>query len=358
MAQANPPKPKPARCEQCGKDVSGEIGQGRRGAYTCEACRKNAERDPAALLQQLLQKAKPAAGKALEIGGYELEKKLGEGAFGAVYRARRRKDGQPVAIKVMLAKVAVSASAREKFLREIEVMKDLLHRNIVAVLDHGSAGGAFYFIMELCEGGSVADLMERHDGKLSPAQAAPIMRHCLDGLVYAHEKGFVHRDLKPHNLLLAKAPHPSLSPSDGERVSKGRVRGDGNWIAKIGDFGMAKSFQQAGLSGMTVTGNYAGTPGFMPREQVINFRQVKPVTDVWSLGATFYCMLSGRIPRDFPRGVDPMEVVLGGKIVPIREREPNLPKKLAEVIDRSLLVNPKERFQDAGEFRKALDKVL
>ena len=107
---------------------------------------------------------------------------------------------------------------------------------------------------------------------------------------------------------------------------------------------MAKSFQQAGLSGMTVTGNYAGTPGFMPREQVINFRQVKPVTDVWSLGATFYCMLTGQIPRDFPRGVDPMEVVLGSRIVPIRERDASLSKKLAAVIDHSLVVNPKERF--------------
>ena len=337
-AQANPPKPAPLRCEDCGKDVSGEIGQGRRGAYVCKTCRKKAARDPAALLQQLLRKVKPAAGKALEIGGYELEKKLGEGAFGAVYRGRRKKDGQQVAIKVMLAKVAVSASAREKFLREIEVMKDLLHRNIVAVMDHGSAGSAFYFIMELCEGGSVADLMARQGGKLSLAQAGPLMRQSLDGLAHAHSKGFVHRDLKPHNLLLAGT--------------------EGKWTAKIGDFGMAKSFQQAGLSGMTVTGNYAGTPAFMPREQVINFKQVKPVADVWSLGATFYAMLTGAIPRDFPRGVDPMEVVLGGRIVPIRERDAGVPKKLAEVIDRSLLVNPKERFQDAAEFRKALEKAL
>ena len=109
---------------------------------------------------------------------------------------------------------------------------------------------------------------------------------------------------------------------------------------------------------MTVTGNVGGTPAFMPREQVINFRQVKPVTDVWSLGATFYGMLTGQLPRDFPRGVDPMEVVLGGGIVPIRERDAGIPKKLAEVIDRSLAVNPKDRWQDAAQMRDALGKVI
>ena len=111
----------------------------------------------------------------------------------------------------------------------------------------------------------------------------------------------------------------------------------------------APTSEQAGLSGMTVTGNVGGTPAYMPREQVINFRQVKPVTDVWSLGATFYCMLTGQLPRDFPRRVDPMEVALGGRIVPIRERDAGIPTKLAEVIDRSLAVNPKDRWQDAAQ---------
>src|SRR6266853_1956761 len=97
---------------------------------------------------------------------------------------------------------------------------------------------------------------------------------------------------------------------------------------------------------------------YMPREQVINFRLVKPVADVWSLGATFYCMLTGQLPRDFPRGVDPMELVLGGRIVPIRERDASIPKKLAEVIDRSLAVNPKERYQDAAQMHDALVKAL
>ena len=110
--------------------------------------------------------------------------------------------------------MAVSDSAREKFQREVEVMKDLLHRNIVALLEHGSAGSAFYFIMELCEGGSVGDWLARHGGRLSLAKAAPIFQQSLEGLAHAHAKGFVHRDFKPHNRgsFLNLNPNRNLTP--------------------------------------------------------------------------------------------------------------------------------------------------
>jgi serine/threonine-protein kinase len=326
-------------CAQCGRDMAGEMGDNGRGDHLCRVCRENAEEDPALLLARILRhNGKGPPTKVQEIGGYAVEKKLGAGGFGAVYRARRQRDGQMVALKVMLAKVAVDDDARAKFIREIEALKKLRHPNIVALLEHGSGVSAFYYVMELCEGGSLADWVQRHGGKLPLAKAGPIMLQTLEGLAHAHRHGFVHRDLKPGNLLLAGTT--------------------GCWIAKIGDFGIAKSFQQAGLSGMTVTGNYAGPPGFMPREQVINFRQVKPTSDVWSLGASFYAMLTGQLPRDLPRGVDPIQVVLEGKIVPIRRRDASIPKKLAEVIDRSLALKPQDRFQDAVTFHRAIKQAL
>jgi len=340
IASANPSQqPEPVRCRKCGKDVAAEIGKGPRGDYVCAACRKQAEPDPAALLHDLLQKGgKQAAAQVPNIAGYEMEKKLGAGGFGAVYLARHKGNGARVAIKVLLSKVAVSEDAREKFLREISLMKVLRHRHIVALLDHGSAGSAFYFLMELCEGGSVGDLMATCGGKLPLSQAGGIMLQALDGLAHAHREGFVHRDLKPQNILL-------------DRSTEG-------WTAKIADLGLAKNFQQAGFSGMTLTGHYCGTPYFMPREQVVQFKHVKPASDVWSMGATFYNMLTGQTPRDFLPGRDPIEIILRSEIVPIRRRDKGIPKKIAEVIDRALANTPKLRFQDAAEMREALVKVL
>jgi serine/threonine protein kinase len=128
--------------------------------------------------------------------------------------------------------------------------------------------------------------------------------------------------------------------------------------AKVSDFGLAKSFQRAGFSGMTATGSTAGTFPFMSKEQLTNFKFVKPVSDVWSMGATLYHMLTGDFPRDFRRGQDPVEVILRGGIVPIRRRDSSIPKAVAGVIDRAVADKTADRYQTAGEFRKELAAVL
>ena len=104
-------------------------------------------------------------------------------------------------------------------------------------------------------------------------------------------------------------------------------------------------------------GDLLGTPLYMAKEQLVNFKYVKPVADVWSLGATFYDMLTGRTPRDFPRGCDPCEVILRGEIVPLAKRERGISTALAAVIDRAVQANPKDRYQDAAEMLAALGKV-
>ena len=332
--------PDPVRCQKCGKDVSGEVGGARRGDYLCESCRLKAKADPAAVLMEILRRAGmvPGGEQAPKIAGYEIEKRLGVGGFGAVYLARRKKDNERVAVKVMLSRVAVDERSRQQFMREIELTKGLRHKHIVSLFDHGSAGSAFYFMLEFCNGGSVVDLMLARGGKLALSEAGPIMVQALDGLAFAHKKEIVHRDLKPANILLA-----------GTKSQR---------IAKVSDLGLAKNFQKAGFSGMTVTGSYAGTPAFMPREQVTNFKRVQPPTDVWSMGATLYNMLTGQIPRNFRRGQDEMEVILHGSIVPIRERDSSIPKRVAEVIDRALVNKVSDRYQSAVKMRKALEKVL
>jgi serine/threonine protein kinase len=327
------------RCSQCGKDVAAEVGPGRWGDYACQSCQTEALSDPAAaLVKEMLSRAgSPATPSPSDLSVYELGKKLGEGGMGAVYLARRKRDCAQVALKVMLAKVAVNEYLRQKFLLEIEITRDLRHPNIIELFDYGSAGSGFYFAMELCTGGSVDGLMARRGGKLSLAEAGPIILQVLEGLSFAHDGGFVHRDIKPQNILLT-----------AERSG----------VAKLADFGLAKNWQKAGLSGMTATGEAAGTPYFMPREQLTNFKYVKPVSDVWSIGSTLYHMLTGDYPRNFQRGQDPMEVILRGGVTPILNRDSNIPKRVAEVSDRSLADNVKARYQTAAEFREALAKAL
>ena len=257
--------------------------------------------------------------------------------MGAVYLARRLggEPSPPVALKVMLPRMVVDEGAQEIFIREIEVTRALRHPNIVGLLDFGKHEGRFYFALEYCAGGSAEQLRRRHGGRVPLPSTLHIAVGALEGLAAAHEAGFVHRDIKPDNVLLGE---------DG--------------AARLADFGLAKSFQQAGLSGMTATGTVAGTFQFMPREQLTSYRQARPTTDVWSMAATLYYLLTGQYARDFAAHSDPLAVILKGGVVPLRRRDPSVPEDLAAVIDRALDDEPSRRFPTAREFVAALRGVL
>jgi serine/threonine protein kinase len=203
--------------------------------------------------------------------------------------------------------------------------------------------------MEYCEGGTVSDLMRLSGGRLSIHIAVPIVLQVLDGLEYTHKaeisyvklgngtfgkgRGLVHRDLKPSNIFLAWAD---------EKV-----------VAKIGDYGLSKAFDIAGLSGQTLSGTKAGTPVFIPRQQVLNFKYAQPDVDIWATAACLYYMLTGTFPRNFT-GDDPFLAVLQTDAVPIRQRDLAIPKPLAEVIDWALVEKPEIYFKSATEFKQAL----
>jgi serine/threonine-protein kinase len=345
-----PPKPKPKVCAKCGRDVSGEVGEHRHGDYVCVSCKA----DPLAILKRLLALAKTGDYSVLGIRGYEIIKELGRGGMGAVYLARHEATKKQVALKVMLPEVAADERAKALFLRETENTKALKHRNIVELWDAGCSEGTFFFTLELCDGGSAEKLIEARRGPLSINDAAPIILQVLDGLDYAHHAkipyvrlkngsfgpgtGLVHRDIKPQNIF--------LSGTGSSRV------------AKLGDYGLAKAFDAAGLSGLTRTGAAMGTPQFMPRQQVINFKHAQPEVDVWAAAASFYFMITGRFPRDFTRGKDVWQTVLQSSVVPIRKRAPSITKRLADVIDAALQDNPEIGFKTAMDFKRALEGVL
>ena len=324
-------------CRECGKDVRAEVGGARWGDYVCAECRKRQASDPVDMLMELVKEGR-AEEDFPEVAGYAIQGRIGKGGYGAVYLAKRRTNNFPAAIKVMLSRVAVNDASRRRFLQEIGVLRRLKHPNVVQLLENGAAGSLFYFIMEYCEGGSVLGLMKRRRGKVPLREAGPLFLQSLSGLEYVHKKGLVHRDVKPSNLLL-------------KRQGK-------HWEAKVGDMGLAKNFEAVGLSGMTITGTYGGTPYFMPREQITDFKRMKPSSDVWSMGATLYYVLTGTFPREFGPKKNPFEVVLAGKTVPLRERDSSVPKSVAVVADKALSIEPLHRYKDAGEMRLALARAL
>ena len=325
-------------CSRCGKDVSDEVGDRPVGQYVCRECQRAVLND-GGQLRRLMQQAarRQDGGQRPVIEGYEIGELLGQGGMGAVYRATRKRDGHRVAVKILLAKIMVNETQRRTFLREIEVTRQLAHPNIVRLLESDSAGSTFYFVMEYCNGGSLDQWLHRQGGRLPVSGTPRIMLQCLEGLEHAHRQGFVHRDLKPQNILL-------VGPAEKPTV-------------KISDFGLAKNFEAAGLSGMTATGSFGGTYHCMPREQLTDFKRARPVSDVWSIAATFYHLLTGCYPRDFDGNRDPIEIVLRDEPVPIRGRDSSLPGPVAEVIDRALSWSPVYVTLSAEEFRAALARA-
>ena len=309
---------------------------------------------PDEFLKQLLQQETLRPNLESGIYGYSIQRELGRGGMGAVYLAVHAKSGQLMALKVMLPKSAAKLRARESFLREAENMLSLKHKNIVQLFSKGESHGAFYFTMEYCNGLSVDQYMKKKGGILPYQEALFIIRQVLDALEYAHQApipsvklangsysagvGLVHRDLKPQNIFLI-------------------IRNENIDGVKVGDFGMAKAFDQAGLSGQTLTGETSGTPSFMPRQQVINFKYAKPDVDVWAAAATLYYMLCGNPPRNFSREKDPWQTVLQDPPVPLLERNPQVPAEVARIVDAALIEKPEIRFRSAAEFKKMLERI-
>lgn len=280
--------------------------------------------------------AEPAAVLPNFIPGYDVLRQLGEGGMGAVFLARHKGTGAEYAVKLMLPESAASERAMRLFLREVSVLSKLDHPNVVRYHDMGSAAGQFYFVMEFVPGEPLAERAAALAPEKRISFACRVASLALDGLAYAHGQGFVHRDFKPSNVLVSGS-------DDALRV-------------KIGDFGLAKSFQNAGFSGMTMSGQVMGTLAFMAPEQLTHCRDAKPTADLYAVGATLYALLAGCFPLEVRKGRDAVRTLLEDEPKPIRERVPQVPPGLADAIHRALRKNPADRFADAAAMRVALER--
>jgi hypothetical protein len=307
-------------CANCGRREQTEASDpNEKMSFVCEDCREELKRQPQ------------------PVPGYEMIKLLGRGGMGSVMLARDEKTGQQVAIKTLLPEVAVTEQSLRRFMREIEVAAALDHPNIVRFLASGTNNGAVYMITEYVEGSDAAKLADTQGGRLPFRVAIDIVSQSLDALAYAHAKGYIHRDIKESNILIA-----GTAP---------------NLIAKLTDFGLAKSFTQSGMSGITMAGDMAGTFAYMPPEQIRDFRNVRPTSDIYAIGMTAYSLLAGDTALDLGPNQDiagTVRAIFEGQIVPLRQRAPEVPERVAEVIERALAKDPVDRWQSAAAMRTAL----
>ncbi|MFO1437690.1 MAG: serine/threonine-protein kinase [Verrucomicrobiaceae bacterium] len=254
---------------------------------------------------------------------YEVEKLIGRGGMGAVYRGIQLSLERPVAIKLLPPVIEQQDPAfAERFKNEAKLMGRLNHPAIVSVYDFGRTNeDLLYFVMEYIDGTDVHQMIASH-GKLPAEHALAITAHVCDALGYAHKQGVIHRDIKPSNVLID---------------SDGRV--------KVADFGLAKVAGEDGHSrGLTQTGMAMGTPDYVAPESLILGMQVDGRADLYAVGVMLYQMLTG----DLPRGMFKMP----------SQKVPGVDPRFDRIVRRALEQDREERYQSSGEIRRDLDVIL
>ena len=265
-------------------------------------------------------------------GDYELLDEIARGGMGVVFKARQVNLNRVVALKMILAGQLANDSDVKRFYAEAEAAAKLDHPGIVPIFEIGQHDGQHYFSMAFIEGESLAKKVA--NGPLPPREAAEIVKKVAETVEYAHQKGIIHRDLKPANVLL-----------------------DGQGQPKVTDFGLAK--QLKGDSGLTGTGQILGTPSYMPPEQASgNLDQVGPQSDVYSLGAVLYCLLTGRPPFQAASPMDTLMQVLEQEPVALRQLNPQVPLDLETIALKCLEKEVSRRYAKATDLAGELGRFL
>lgn len=307
-------------CLNCGIMAEAEASRpDSKLSYLCEDCRGKLKENPQ------------------PIPNYQMIRVLGQGGMGSVMLARSEKDGRVVAIKTLLPEVAVSEQSLKRFMREIEVAASLQHQHIVSYIEHGTHNGIVYLVSEFVGGMDASKLAKERGGRLHFQEVVKIVEQTLAALEFAHGLGFVHRDIKEQNILV-----------------------DGNYpdyISKLTDFGLAKSYKQTGMSGVTMVGDVAGTIAYMPPEQVRDFKEVRPPSDIYAMGMTAYSLLTGAHALNIsPKaGIsETVKAIFEKPLIPISNRIQDIPLPITSVIEKALAKKVEDRWRSAGEMRDAL----
>jgi serine/threonine protein kinase len=261
-------------------------------------------------------------------GRYELQAVAGSGGMSSVYRARDTVLERTVAIKILHEHFSDDPAYVERFRREARALAQLNHPNIVTVIDRGEYEGRQFIVFEHVEGDNLKELIER-EGQLPVDQALGLVHQVARGLAFAHEHGVVHRDVKPHNVLI-----------------------DEDGVAKVTDFGIARSLEPA--DGLTETGTLLGTSEYISPEQASGHR-VDERSDQYSLAAVLYELLAGEPPYT---GQNFMAVALKhiqDPVPSVRDVRPDVSPRLDAIVTRALAKRPEDRFPSTDAFMAALE---
>lgn len=266
-----------------------------------------------------------------EVGPYEIQSEIARGGMGVVYRARQQGLERAVALKLISSGLLAGEEERKRFRIEAEAAARLNHPNIIPIHEIGSWQGYEYFSMTLIEGPTLQQRVD--DGKFDDAESAAMVRDIARAVSYAHRAGIVHRDLKPENILLRQNEHPLVT-----------------------DFGLAKWHREGSM--ITRTGQVLGTPHYMSPEQACGRGDGDALTDVYSLGAILYALLTGQPPHVGPSAAEVLRSVLQDEPESPRQIRREVPSDLENICLKAIRYEPELRYQTADALANDLQRFL
>jgi serine/threonine protein kinase len=288
------------------------------------------------------------------LGGYQVIKELGRGGMGAVYLARQISLDRPVALKVMNAEWASNPNFLVRFTREAYAAAQLVHHNVVQVYDIGADKGVNYFSMEFVEGCSLGDLLKK-EKRVAADVASGYILQAARGLKFAHDRGMIHRDIKPDNLMLNN--QGVVKVADLGLVRTPGMEDDKLPASAPPDKGGARQ-SLSSLSNVTLAGQSMGTPSYMAPEQARDATRVDHRADVYSLGCTLFVMVTGRPVFSASTPLEMMTKHATEPVVPPHQVVKDVPKALSDVVVKMLAKKPDDRYPAMDEVIKALEDFL
>jgi len=267
--------------------------------------------------------------ETVRIGGYEIISKLGDGGLGSVYRAKQISMGRTVALKVLHRKWLRDEEFKKRFLLEARLVGRLSHQNLIQVFDFGKEKGSYYFSMEYVDGPTVEATID-DDGPMEPDRALDIAVQILRAVSYIWGHKIVHRDIKPGNIMLTQTG-----------------------IAKLGDFGFVKSGWDSILS---TEGEVLGTPDYISPEQALGIEEIDFRSDVYSLGASLYHMLTGEPPFE-GSGSQVMRKHVRAEIRPLQDVNPDVPDAVCHIVEKMMAKDPNDRYDTCDQLFEDIDLV-